>query len=50
MPLQTEDEIKKTVDELNYRLKFTILIEYDKENIKSVLELIQSQFIQIMKL
>ena len=26
MPLQTEDEIKKTVDELNYRLKFTILI------------------------
>ena len=44
MPLQTEDEIKKTVDELNYRLKFTILIEYDKENIKSVLELIQSQF------
>jgi len=40
----TEDEIKKTVDELNYRPKFTILIESDKENIKSVLESIQSQF------
>jgi len=44
MLVLTEDEIKKTVDELNYKPKFTILIESDKENIKSVLESIQSQF------
>ena len=46
----TEDEIKKTVDELNYRPKFTILIDSvyfyltaDKKNIKSLLESIQKQ-------
>ena len=44
MLVLTEDEIKKTVDELNYKPKFTILIEPDKENIKSLLESIQSQF------
>jgi len=44
MLVLTEDEIKKTVDELNYKPKFTILIEFDKKNIKSVLESIQSQF------
>ena len=44
MLVLTEDEIKKTVDELNYKPKFTILIESDKKNIKSVLESIQSQF------
>ena len=44
MLVLTEDEIKKTVDELNYKPKFTILIESGKENIKSVLESIQSQF------
>ena len=47
----TKDEIKKAVGELNYRPKFTILIESvhffstaDKENIKSLLESIQRQF------
>ena len=40
----TKDEIKKAVGELNYRPKFTILIETDKENIKSVLKSIQRQF------
>ncbi|SVB10825.1 uncharacterized protein METZ01_LOCUS163679, partial [marine metagenome] len=44
MLVLTEDEIKKTVDELNYKPKFTILIEFDKKNIKSLLESIQSQF------
>ena len=44
MLVPTEDEIKKTVDELNYKPKFTILIESGKENIKSLLESIQSQF------
>ena len=44
MLVLTEDEIKKTVDELNYKPKFTILIESGKENIKSLLESIQSQF------
>ena len=46
----TKDEIKKAVGELNYRPKFTILIESvhffstaDKENIKSLLESIQNQ-------
>ena len=40
----TKDEIKKTIDELNYRPKFTILIDSvhfyvtaDKKNIKSLL-------------
>ena len=37
MLVLTEDEIKKAVDELNYKPKFTILIESDKENIKSLL-------------
>ena len=44
MLVLTEDEIKKTVDELNYKPKFTILIEFDKKNMKSLLESIQSQF------
>ena len=39
----TEDEIKKTVDELNYKPKFTILIESDKKNIKSLIESLQKQ-------
>jgi GT2 family glycosyltransferase len=46
----TKDEIKKTIDELNYRPKFTILIDSvhfyltaDKKNIKSLLESIQKQ-------
>ena len=50
MLVLTEDEIKKTVDELNYKPKFTILIESvhffstaDKKNIKSLLESIQKQ-------
>ena len=44
MLVLTEDEIKTTFDEFNYKPKFTILIEPDKENIKSVLESIQRQF------
>ena len=46
----TEDEIKKAVGELNYRPKFTILIDSvhfyltaDRKNIKSLLESIQKQ-------
>ena len=34
MLVLTEDEIKKTVDELNYKPKFTILIEPDKKKYK----------------
>ena len=46
----TKDETKKVIDELNYRPKFTILIESvhffstaDKKNIKLLLESIQKQ-------
>jgi len=40
----SEDEVENIIKKLNYRPKFTILIEHDKENIKSVVESIQEQF------
>ena len=39
----SEDEVENIIKKLNYRPKFTILIEHDKENIKSVVESIQEQ-------
>ena len=39
----SDAEVQNIINKLNYRPKFTILIEHDKENIKSVVESIQEQ-------